>query len=166
MRKWIEKNAVGLTLLLVLAVMAMIFGFSCQNGEESGRLSGTITKLLLRVFVPDYAALDPARQQLLAERAGFFVRKAAHLTEFAFLGFSLMLHFKTLERRGMCRRPALLSLLVGFAYAASDELHQILVSGRGPSLRDVGIDCLGVFLAVIVCLLCAAARRNRTGSAG
>ena len=35
-------------------------------------------------------------------------------------------------------------------YAATDEFHQSFVGGRGPSVRDVGIDSLGVLIATIL----------------
>lgn len=168
MRKRSRQYDVLLTLLPVLTVMGMIFCFSAQDGEESGRVSAAITALLLRLFVPRFPSLDLAQQLRLTASVGFFVRKAAHFLEFALLGFTLMLHFRTLAGRGICQRPALFAMLVGAAYAASDELHQLFVFGRGPSLRDVGIDSLGVAFAVLAYLLLSAligrrrsARRSR-----
>lgn len=39
-------------------------------------------------------------------------------------------------------------ILIGLLYAVSDEMHQALVPGRGPSAGDVMIDGLGVILGV------------------
>jgi VanZ family protein len=68
------------------------------------------------------------------------LRKCAHVTEYAILGFLLL--------RAMGREvPA---LLVGIAYAASDELHQHFVAGRHAAVRDVAIDAAGVLAGVLL----------------
>ena len=42
----------------------------------------------------------------------------------------------------------LLSLLICFLYACSDEIHQLFVPGRSGEARDVLIDTLGACLGV------------------
>ena len=41
-------------------------------------------------------------------------------------------------------------LLWGAAAACIDETIQVFVPGRGPGLRDVAIDCLGVLLGIVL----------------
>ena len=66
------------------------------------------------------------------------LRKAAHVTEYAILGLLLM--------RAIGREiPA---VLIGVAYAISDELHQHFVRGRHSSPIDVAIDSAGVLIGV------------------
>ena len=36
------------------------------------------------------------------------------------------------------------------SYASTDEIHQMFVAGRGPSVRDVLIDSIGAFFGVLV----------------
>lgn len=43
-------------------------------------------------------------------------------------------------------------LLISFAYAALDEIHQYFVFGRGCSLFDFGIDGLGILLSFVIVL--------------
>ena len=38
-------------------------------------------------------------------------------------------------------------------YAATDELHQKFVAGRGPSIRDVMIDSMGALFGIMVLML-------------
>ena len=64
------------------------------------------------------------------------LRKGAHATEFAILGLLLV--------RALGRE--LPALLVGVAYAATDELHQHFVRGRHASPFDVAFDAAGVAL--------------------
>ena len=68
------------------------------------------------------------------------LRKCAHVTEYAILGFLL---FRAIGREV----PA---LLVGIAYAATDELHQHFVRGRHASPVDVLIDTVGLLIGTIL----------------
>jgi VanZ family protein len=68
------------------------------------------------------------------------LRKAAHAAEFAVLGFLLL--------RAVGREIA--ALLLGIAYALTDELHQHFVPGRQGSVLDVLLDSVGVALGVFL----------------
>jgi VanZ family protein len=80
------------------------------------------------------------------------LRKLAHVTEFAVLGALLA---RVVQDRA--------ALLLGIAYAASDELHQHFVPGREAALLDVAIDAVGVVLGVV--LLRRLAQRRRAAAA-
>ena len=166
MRRFWSKYIVIITLIPVLAVMAVIYGFSSQNGEESGALSERLTEAVIRVVYRDYDERGAAEQKLLFDRTVHFVRKLAHFSEFAALGFFLLGHFRALALKKGLRRPALGALVTGMLYAASDELHQGFVGGRAPALLDVGIDSAGVLFGVLVMalllFLCGAQARKKT----
>ncbi|MGH3029746.1 MAG: VanZ family protein [Gaiellaceae bacterium] len=68
------------------------------------------------------------------------LRKCAHVVEYAILGVLL--------QRALQREP--LSMLIGSAYAVTDELHQSFVSGRQGSALDWLIDTVGVVLGVLL----------------
>jgi VanZ family protein len=68
------------------------------------------------------------------------LRKLAHLAEFAVLGALLV--------RAVRREPA--AIVLGSAYAASDEVHQAFVDGRQGSPVDWTIDTVGVVLGVLL----------------
>jgi VanZ family protein len=70
------------------------------------------------------------------------LRKGAHITEYAILG---ALIYRALGREF----PA---LLLGIAYAATDEVHQHFVSGRHSSPFDVAFDACGLALGLLVAL--------------
>jgi len=63
----------------------------------------------------------------------------AHAAEYAVLGALLLRAFRA-------RFPA---LLLGVAYAASDELHQHFVRGRHASPVDVAIDTIGLAAGIV-----------------
>jgi VanZ family protein len=79
------------------------------------------------------------------------LRKCAHVTEYAILG--------ALLSRAI-NRP-LLALLVGIAYAGTDELHQHFVRGRHSSPFDVAFDACGLALGLLVALS-VQSQRGRT----
>ncbi len=155
-----------LTLCLVLVWMTVIFLFSAQPADESSQTSSVFVDAYLRLFHPDFSSMSPEEQDSLLENLTFWIRKLGHFTEFSVLGFLLTLHFsfafhgasengeeKVLFVTFRCPRPrhvtpspavSVLSLVIGVLYAASDEFHQLFVEMRGPSVRDVGIDSLGV----------------------
>ena len=162
-----SRRGLALALFLVLLVMALIFCFSAQTGEESGETSGAAVRLLLRLLFPDYEGLDRARQTLLYDRVSFFLRKAGHFTEFALLGVTLWNLLTRLRQGRQIPLPALWAWGIGTLYAASDELHQRFVPGRGPSVRDVGLDSLGVAAGILLLwLLQRAATRRNAAAAG
>ena len=75
-------------------------------------------------------------------RIDFFLKKAAHLLEYAVL--AILLH-RAVGNEGGWR-----ALLMGGLYAASDEFHQSFVPGRNGELLDLAFDILGVVLGLYV----------------
>ena len=150
MKQWIEKHSIVLSLLLVIAVMLMIFCFSAQTGEESGEMSGRLTTWVLNLVIPDFENLTPEKQENILSTVGFLVRKLAHFSEYALLGFSLMLHITRVQKKITVHLPWLWAWGIGTLYAATDEFHQGFVAGRGPSVVDVMIDSSGVIAGLLL----------------
>lgn len=77
-------------------------------------------------------------------------RKGAHVFEYFVLTLLAFAFFaKRFGREGFGRvlwTAALFSLM----YAATDELHQFFTPLRGAKLSDVGIDLIGITLALLV----------------
>jgi VanZ family protein len=70
----------------------------------------------------------------------YFLRKCAHVTEYAVLAFLLA--------RAIGRE--LPALAAGVLYAISDEVHQSFVRGRHASPIDVAIDSVGLLIGLAV----------------
>ena len=133
---------------LVLLWFVVISLFSSQTGEQSGHLSGGITRWLAEHITPNWATLGEAAQKQLLSTWGFVIRKGAHMTEFAVFGMLLFNAWSGVEGRTLGRR-ALLSMACAFLGAVLDETHQAFVPARGPSLRDVFIDFAGAILGIL-----------------
>jgi VanZ family protein len=72
----------------------------------------------------------------------WLIKKGAHFLAYALLAF---LAFRV-TREGP--RPYLIAFLIAFAYAVSDEIHQLFVDGRHGTAVDVVIDSLGALAAL------------------
>lgn len=140
-----------LTLFTVLTA-ATIFWFSSRTAEDSDRQSGMVTDIILRIFCPGYSQMNEAEKQAEIDHAMLYVRKAAHVTEFAVFSLmcTLLLGYIHCQKTQRLKRYALLALAAGVCLAAVDEFSQLGVSGRSGSLIDVGIDTAGVVIGSVI----------------
>ncbi len=89
--------------------------------------------------------------------ADFFLRKAAHIFEYAVLVILLFnAFFRSFEKKQ--KQPSFKTVvfyvfLISFLYAVSDEFHQTFVFGRSGNIKDVLIDSVGIILGIIVFLV-------------
>jgi len=78
----------------------------------------------------------------------FIFFKSLHVIEYAILYF--LLFRATLQVNAKNQKKArLIAFVLTFLYAASDEIHQTFVPTREGTLRDVGIDTIGMSLMYI-----------------
>ena len=136
-----------LSFLPALCMMYLIYSFSAQPGALSGSLSQKVTtgvvSLADRVLSLD---LDATRQALYIQTLHFYIRKAAHITEYFLLAVSVALPLYVYRLRGFKLVLAAGIFCVGFAML--DEYHQSFVVGRSASARDVAIDSIGIFIGI------------------
>lgn len=78
----------------------------------------------------------------------FLVKKLAHMFVYAVL-YLLITRALALTTGFKQRYQLYLPLLLTMLYAGSDELHQAYVAGRTATLRDIGYDFLGAFMALL-----------------
>ncbi len=138
--------------LAVAACIGLILLFS--GDEFSAGSTSRFFGPLLRWLFPEIGAATFLALHL-------WVRKLAHLSEYALLG---LLAFRALRLSIAVSLPrtALLGLVVVLAVAATDELRQSFLASRTGSLLDVGIDFAGG--AIGVCLIIALHRAAGIGA--
>lgn len=153
-----KKSAWVLKALLWIAALgwaAMLFFFSGQNANESGRLSMWVTERILRIFPSLPLSFDELH---------FLVRKTAHFCIFGLEGFLLGLAMMTtLPERWLGGLLATVSCAVA---AVLNEYHQSFSEGRSCELRDMIIDSAGALLgvlagALLLCIICRISGRRR-----
>lgn len=125
------QRSTSLRWILLFSWMALIFVMSAD--PESGEKSGFLIELLHTLF--------PGLSADILDTIHFVLRKAAHMTEYGILA---LLWLWALP--GRYRLAFVFSLI----YAITDEMHQALVPGRGPSATDVLIDGVGSGLALLL----------------
>ena len=127
-------------LLLPFIWMAVIFIFSQQPASISSGQSSVFVEQLHHI-VP---SID---QQLLT----FIIRKSAHIFAYFILG---ILIFNALWRIKFSKLtsgwPAISSITICALYAASDEFHQLFISGRSGEVRDIIIDSIAASIGVVL----------------
>jgi len=86
--------------------------------------------------------------------------KVYHAIEYAILGFLLIRALRFQGNHFLQKHAAWLTLLIGSAYAISDEIHQFYVPGRMADVHDVIADIVGVALVLIIYFLGIRIRRG------
>ncbi|MEA2113131.1 MAG: VanZ family protein [Patescibacteria group bacterium] len=75
----------------------------------------------------------------------FVLRKLAHISEYFVLTFLLISALK--QHCPSKRKIIIISFLLAFLYACSDEYHQTFIIAREGAAGDVLIDSVGIFLS-------------------
>ena len=118
-----------LSFLPALLMMYIIFSFSAQPGEVSGNLSSE-------------------EIAYKADGIHYYVRKAAHMTEYFLLAIAISFPLYVYGVRGIWLM--LLAGIVCVGFAGLDEYHQSFVDARTPAVKDVGIDSIGAFIGILL----------------
>lgn len=126
--------------------MMIIFMFSAQPATQSNELSFGFTKAIIdalgKILPFD---IETSTINDFVGQMNHIIRKSAHFSIYLVLG---ILVSRALIKNGNKTRVVLISFLICSMYAASDELHQLFVPGRGCQLKDVLIDSAGAFAGV------------------
>ncbi len=173
-----------LSVVPLFFMLYLIFFFSGQNGETSGGLSEKLTLWLITAFDKVFRQGFSHEQIMeLADFWEFYVRKAAHVTEYVLLTFSVFLALTELSmsyRKNLATEASIFALAkinkkskyhmestpvltiwerlilmvpATVLLAALDELHQYYVPGRYGVVTDVLIDSIGIAIATLFILL-------------
>ena len=122
--------------ILTAAVMTIIFWLSSNTADDSAQQSGWLMELIKKII----------SGTSLTEH---IIRKIAHFTEFALLGF--LFNFSFLFTYGKPKR--IISLSLTSLYALTDEIHQIFVEGRSCQFIDWVIDTAGALFGMLIFML-------------
>ena len=132
------KKRLWICSVLLLLNVAFIWGNSLLPGQLSGAISNG-----LKAFLEMLVGVQEG-----PPGGGGLLRKAAHITEFACLGVLLRWLFgMLLKKKWQCY---MWPLVAGVAVACVDETIQMFIPDRGPNIKDVGIDTLGLALGICI----------------
>ena len=144
---------------LLLALMVTIYCFSAQVADDSSLTSGRVCRFLAQHFFSGYWELSSEAQNKVVEGLSFVVRKGAHFSEYALMGF---LWYLWLHR---VKLAPLIAFTATVLYSASDEFHQLFVPGRSGEIRDILVDSSGAVCGIIagfvlICVIYCVRRRE------
>lgn len=139
------KQVIGL--LLIIIWMITIFLFSNQQGNASSVTSNKVTKEIIEIM-PSTKHLEENQKKEIVKKVNPIMRKIAHYTIYLIGGILLMFFISTIVQSE--KKSVLYSILIGFIYAITDEIHQMFMDGRTAKITDVFIDTLGVITGVII----------------
>ena len=125
--------------VLIIAWLVLIFLFSNQSAPESSLLSSTIVN-----------NIAPVAPVIIKSSLTFMVRKSAHIFLYFVLGIfaaKLLASYKLKSKF-----VYVYGLMTIFAYAVTDEIHQLFVTGRSGEVRDVLIDTIAGALGIALYL--------------
>lgn len=128
----LQKSYFIISLIIVLSLLVLIFYLSHENGDESTETSDWFSALI-NFLLP-------------FEVSKGTVRTLAHYSEFACLSFFMTNLFVSYKNK-FC---PVIAISLSFAYAITDEIHQIFVPGRACQLQDLLVDLAGVISGCIV----------------
>lgn len=122
--------------LLCTVIMYVIFRFSSETGEESKQVSEGLLSIIIQ-YIGNVISHN-------------VLRKIAHFTEYAALGFCMSgaICFSF----GKCNFVSLIPCAV---YALGDEIHQYFVPERACRVFDIFIDTCGSAVGILIFLLIA-----------
>lgn len=135
--------------ILVIIWMLVIFNFSSQNGTKSTKTSDVVTSMVVNVTT-SVTNKDIPREEVKkkVEDSTFLVRKMAHFTEYLILGILILQLLSDYTK--INKRMLIVSLIICYLYAVSDEVHQIFIPGRTAKVLDTFIDGAGSLVGIVI----------------
>ncbi|SDN57173.1 VanZ family protein [Bacillus sp. OK048] len=141
-----RKFKVIFTWLLVVIWMMLINRLSAQPASQSKELSSAVTETIVKTVekvVPEF--------DFRLDTFNHLVRKNAHF--FIYLVLAILIMNALSKSGGWRLRNFTLALGICILYAISDEIHQLVVPGRGGQVKDVFIDSLGSLFGIVIYLI-------------
>ena len=138
------RRSRSLSWLLLLLLMLIIYYLSSQPLEQTHQLSMSIAEKIYAA--QSFFRLEGDPDSISVEKINWILRKLAHFL--LFCGMGIVSAYALDKTRLSWGRITFLTLMICTIYAASDELHQMYVLGRTPSLMDVLLDGAGAVVGI------------------
>ncbi len=135
--------------ILVILWMGIIFTFSSFNSNESSKQSKGIINFFIENIVEIFDKdLTEVEKTNIVNTLHTPVRKLAHFSIYLVLGVLVSLLLKTYNLS--TKNIILMSILICFLYASSDEIHQLFISGRSGEFKDILLDTFGSSVGIAI----------------
>ena len=137
-KKYVRSELIPWLWVALWMLVVFLFSTSAFSGDNTSRIIGPILKWI-----------SPGISNESIAFVQFFLRKTAHIIEYAFLAIllcnAIVRRLKEFSAKVLIVRSVFISLI----YAASDEWHQSLSADRIGSLMDISIDGVGALFGAL-----------------
>ena len=133
-----------ISIIIVILWLLVIFVFSSMNENTSHIQSQKVVQKI-------YTNKQTVENNKIIKKNKYDqkIRKIAHVTEFAILNILLVNLIYQLKEKFKLKY-LIISIILTFVYACTDEIHQIFVQGRTSSFIDVLIDTIGAIITSLI----------------
>lgn len=131
-----------ISFIVLILWMIVIFSFSSADANKSTGTSDKVITTMIEIKDKITNNETPNNEkEIIVKNLSFYIRKIAHITEYLILGF---LMFNLLKQYSVTNIYYAIGLSI--LYSCTDEFHQLFISGRSGSIRDVLIDSIGILI--------------------
>ena len=131
-----------ISIVSLILWMIVIFSFSSADANKSTGTSDKVITTMIEIKDKITNNETPNNEkEIIVKNSSFYIRKLAHITEYLILGF---LMFNLLKQYSVTNIYYAIGLSI--LYSCTDEFHQLFISGRSGSIRDVLIDSIGILI--------------------
>ena len=131
-----------ISFIVLILWMIVIFSFSSADANKSTSTSDKVITTMIEIKDKITNNETPNNEkEIIVKNSSFYIRKLAHITEYLILGF---LMFNLLKQYSVTNIYFAIGLSI--LYSCTDEFHQLFISGRSGSIRDVLIDSIGILI--------------------
>lgn len=134
-----KKKKLLMTVIVLIIIMGLIIFQSHKPIEDSTDISLGFADELVKIF---------NLENYNIEKINFFIRKSSHFISYMLIGILFMNIFY--QKKIKLKNGILLSLILSFLFASSDEIHQLFVKGRSGQISDVILDMGGVAFGILI----------------
>ena len=128
--------------MVLILWMIVIFSFSSADANKSTSTSDKVITTMIEIKDKITDQETPiSEKEIIVKNSSFYIRKIAHITEYLILGF---LMFNLLKQYSVTNIYYAIGLSI--LYSCTDEFHQLFISGRSGSIRDILIDSIGILI--------------------
>ena len=131
-----------ISFIALILWMIVIFSFSSADANKSTSTSDKVITTMIEIKDKITNNETPNNEkEIIVKNSSFYIRKIAHITEYLILGF---LTFNLLKQYSVTNIYYAIGLSI--LYSCTDEFHQLFISGRSGSIRDILIDSIGILI--------------------
>lgn len=131
-----------ISFIVLILWMIVIFSFSSADANKSTGTSDKVITTMIEIKDKITNNETPNNEkEIIIKNSSFYIRKIAHITEYLILGF---LMFNLLKQYSVTNIYYAIGLSI--LYSCTDEFHQLFISGRSGSIRDILIDSIGILI--------------------